>query len=69
MKIKIRQPLPSQVRIWKKSLEHSQAVIARGVFNKCGQGSLAYHQRNVVNKTKSLEDWGYLLNVYLKKGK
>ena len=60
----MRTPLPSKVRLWKKSLDNSKAKIAVGRFNPSGTGSRAYHEKNVVILEKLMLQYGYLLDMY-----
>jgi len=60
----MRKPLPSKVRIWKKSLDHSKAKLTAGVFNPSGKGSKAYHEKNVIMLEKLMLQHGYLLDMY-----
>jgi hypothetical protein len=70
LKMKQKEPLPSKVRIAKKSLEHSLEVLERGDLNPSGKGSRTYHEENVENKEKFLAKWGHLADVWIKgKGK
>lgn len=60
----MRTPLPSKVRIWKKSLDHSKTKLAIGKFNPSGTGSRAYHEKNVATLEKLMLQYGYLLDMY-----
>jgi antitoxin component YwqK of YwqJK toxin-antitoxin module len=59
-------PKPSQVRLVKKSIEHSKEVLKNGDFQPSGKGSKAYHEKNIINKEKYMEKWGHLANTWLK---
>lgn len=61
-----KKVLPHRVRIAAKSLEHSLNVLKIGKFNPSGNGSKAYHERNVANKTAFMEKFGHLKDVWLK---
>lgn len=60
----MRKPLPSQVRLWKKSLENSKQKLAAGIFNPSGKGSKIYHEKNVITLEKLMLQYGYLLDMY-----
>lgn len=60
----MRTPLPSKVRLWKKSLDNSKDKIAIGKFNPSGTGSRAYHEKNVITLEKLMLQYGYLLDMY-----
>ena len=60
----MRKPLPSQVRIWKKSLDKSKQKLAAEIFNPSGKGSKTYHEKNVIKLEKLILQYGYLLDMY-----
>lgn len=57
-----KEPLPSKVRIAKKSMEYSKAILDLGKFNPSGKGSKAYHEDNYARKKAFVEKFSYLLD-------
>lgn len=61
-----KKPLPSEVRIAKKSLDNSLKVLSIGKFNKSGRGTKAYHESNVNHLNTYMIRFGHLLTMRAK---